>query len=202
MITREELAGRFMNACDEVIAGEDIFTDIDSRFGDADHGLTMTKIAKAIKGAVEGADGSIQEMIDDAAMAVMDINGGSAPPLWNTWLDGMQEEAPDSEEADLDEIKAMFANAFTEFADMSGAEVGDKTIMDALSPASDAIAEYDGDIDGLFAAAAKAAIDGAEKSKEFTAKFGRAKSYGDKTIGTPDAGALSMSYFFKGLAKE
>lgn len=201
MITREELAGRFMNACDEVIAGEDIFTDIDSRFGDADHGLTMTKIAKAIKGAVAEADGSIQEMIDDAAMAVMDINGGSAPPLWNTWLDGMQEEAPDSEEAELDEIKAMFANAFTEFADMSGAEVGDKTIMDALSPASDAIAGYDGDIDGLFAAAAKAAADGAEKSREFTAKFGRAKSYGDKTIGTPDAGALSISYFFKGLAK-
>ena len=38
-------------------------------------------------------------------------------------------------------------------------------------------------------------------SKQFVSKFGRAKSYGEKTIGTPDAGAMSMSYFFQGLAQ-
>ena len=43
--------------------------------------------------------------------------------------------------------------------------------------------------------------EGAEASKGFVSKFGRAKSYGEKTIGTPDAGAMSMSYFFQGLAQ-
>ena len=51
------------------------------------------------------------------------------------------------------------------------------------------------------AAAARAAAEGAEASKGSVSKFGRAKSYGEKTIGTPDAGAMSMSYFFQGLAQ-
>ena len=49
---------------------------------------------------------------------------------------------------------------------------------------------------------AQAAAQGAEATKEFVSKFGRAKSYGTKTIGTPDAGAVSMSCFFQGLARE
>ena len=50
-------------------------------------------------------------------------------------------------------------------------------------------------------AAIEAAEAGAENSRNFPSKFGRAKSYGDKTIGTPDAGAVSMARFFKGLAE-
>lgn len=85
---------------------------------------------------------------------------------------------------------------------MSGAKVGDKTMMDALIPASEAVAAYGGsDENELFAAAARAALEGAEASKQFVSKFGRAKSYGTKTIGTPDAGATSMAYFFQGLAQ-
>ena len=183
-------------------AAEAELTEIDSKFGDADHGLTMTKIAGAISAAVDDAEGGIQTMLDDAAMAVMSLNGGSAVPLWNTWLDGMQEDAPDEDEIDVAGIQAIFAKAFEEIDDMSGAKVGDKTMMDALIPASEAIAAYESsDENELFAAAAQAAAQGAENSKNFVSKFGRAKSYGTQTIGTPDAGATSMSYFFQGLAQ-
>lgn len=201
VITKDELAARFIHATEEVIAAEDTLTEIDSHFGDADHGLTMVKIANAIKGAIEDADGGIQEMLDDVAMAVMVLNGGSAVPLWNTWLDGLQEVAPEGDEADTEQLKTMFANALSELADISGAEVGDKTMMDAVIPASEAIAAYSGDEAGLFAVAAQAAEQGAENSKNFVSKFGRAKSYGEKTIGTPDAGAVSMACFFRGLAQ-
>ncbi|MBR4392979.1 MAG: dihydroxyacetone kinase subunit L, partial [Oscillospiraceae bacterium] len=141
-------------------------------------------------------------MLDDAAMAVMGLNGGSAVPLWNTWLDGMQEGAPEAEEIDVKGLQQMFASAFEALDDMSGAKVGDKTMMDAVIPASEAIAAYSGDSEEeLFSLAADAALKGAENSKNFVSKFGRAKSYGTKTIGTPDAGAVSMSKFFEGLAK-
>ena len=160
------------------------------------------KIARAVTEAVDQSEGGIQAMLDDAATAVMSLNGGSAVPLWNTWLDGMQEAAPEGEEIDVPGLQALFAKALEELNDMSGAQVGDKTMMDALIPASRAIAAYAGsDEDGLFAAAAKAAAEGAENSKNFVSKFGRAKSYGTQTIGTPDAGAMSMSYFFQGLAQ-
>lgn len=198
---KEEFALRLKHACDKVTAAEDMLTEIDSKFGDADHGLTMAKIAGAIAQAVEEAEGGIQSMLDDAAMAVMVLNGGSAVPLWNTWLDGLQEAAPEGDEVSTGELQAMFAHALEALSDISGAKVGDKTMMDALIPASQAIAAYSGDEAGLFAAAAQAAQDGAEESKKFVSKFGRAKSYGEKTIGTPDAGAVSMACFFQGLAE-
>lgn len=200
MITRDELAARLQHACAEVVAAEAELTEIDSHFGDADHGLTMVKIANAIEGAVAEADGGIQGMLDDAAMAVMVLNGGSAVPLWNTWLDALQEAAPEGDAADAAQLKAMFANALEELSDMSGAQVGDKTMMDAFIPACEAIAACEGDEAALFDAAAQAAEAGAENTKNFASKFGRAKSYGDKTLGTPDAGAVSMARFFKGLA--
>ena len=136
---KTELAARFQHACACVTAAEDTLTQIDSKFGDADHGLTMTKIAGAISQAVEEAEGGIQSMLDDAAMAVMVLNGGSAVPLWNTWLDGMQEAAPDGEDIDVAGLQAMFAQGFAALDDISGAKVGDKTMMDALIPASQAI---------------------------------------------------------------
>lgn len=201
-MTKTEFAARLQQACASVTAAEQELTEIDSKFGDADHGLTMTKIAGAISGAVAESDGGIQSMLDDAAMAVMVLNGGSAVPLWNTWLDGMQENAPDGDEIDTAGLQAIFARALEALNEMSGAQVGDKTMMDALIPASEAIAAYTGnDEQELFAAAAEAATRGAEASKQFVSKFGRAKSYGTQTIGTPDAGATSMAYFFCGLAQ-
>ena len=202
MLTKAEFALKLKNACLCVIAAETELTEIDAKFGDADHGFTMAKVCNAIIAAIEESDGGIQTMLDDAAMAVMAINGGSAVPLWNTWLDGMQEGAPEAEEIDVAGIKAIFAKAFEELDEMSGAKVGDKTMMDALIPASEAIAAYEGDSKAeLFTLAAAAAAAGAENSKNFPSKFGRAKSYGAKTIGTPDAGAMSMAKFFEGLAK-
>ena len=202
-MTKEQFAARLKQACASVISAEQELTEIDSKFGDADHGLTMTKIAKAISDAVDQSDGGIQAMLDDAATAVMSLNGGSAVPLWNTWLDGLQEAAPEGDEIDVAGLKAVFAQALEELNDMSGAKVGDKTMMDALIPASEAVAAYAGaDEAGLFAAAAQAAAAGAENSKNFVSKFGRAKSYGAQTIGTPDAGAMSMAYFFRGLAQD
>ena len=201
-MTKAELAARLKHACAAVLSAEAELTEIDSRFGDADHGLTMAKIAKAISGAVDQPEGGIRSMLDGAATAVMALNGGSAVPLWNTWLDGMQEAAPEGDEIDVAGLQAVFAQALEELSDMSGAKVGDKTMMDTLIPASRAVAAYGGDDENeLFAAAAKAAMEGAEATRGFVSKFGRAKSYGEKTLGTPDAGAMSMAYFFQGLAQ-
>ncbi len=202
MIDRAEFAERLKNACKSVISAQDELTEIDSHFGDADHGITMTKICTAIFDAADNAQGGIKSMLDDAAMNVMMINGGSAVPLWNTWLDGMQEAAPEAGEISFEELKEIFANAYSELAALSRAKVGDKTMMDALIPASEAIAEANGTEDELFEAAAEAAERGAEASRGFVSKFGRARSYGEATIGTADAGAISMKYFFAGLAKK
>lgn len=201
-MNKDELASRLKNACSAVIAAQDELTEIDSHFGDADHGVTMTKIAEAVEGAVGAAQGGIKAMLEDAAMEVMMINGGSAVPLWNTWLDGLAEAAPEGDELDAEGLKQMLVHALEELAALSKAKVGDKTMMDALIPATEAALACQGSADDIFAAAAKAALEGAEASRNFVSKFGRARSYGEATIGTPDAGAVSMSRFFAGLAEE
>ena len=68
---KEELALRLKNACAAVAAAEQELTEIDSRFGDADHGLTMAKIAGAISAAVDREEGGVRAMLDGAAMAVI-----------------------------------------------------------------------------------------------------------------------------------
>ncbi len=201
-MNKDELASRLKNACSAVIAAQDELTEIDSHFGDADHGVTMTKIAEAVEGAVGAAQGGIKAMLEDSAMEVMMINGGSAVPLWNTWLDGLAEAAPEGDELDAEGLKQMLGHALEELAALSKAKVGDKTMMDALIPATEAALACQGSADDIFAAAAKAALEGAEASRNFVSKFGRARSYGEATIGTPDAGAVSMSRFFAGLAEK
>ena len=196
-----EFKNRLRNACRRIEEAEDLLTQIDSRFGDADHGLTMKKVAQAMSQAVDESGDSFKDQLEKVAEKVGVLNGGSAIPLWSSLLQGMADAAPDSEEADLQDLKKIFANGFEEFDFMSGAKVGDKTIMDALKPAIDTI-EASSEEDVLFINAAKAAEEGAEATKNFTARYGRAKSYGDKTIGTEDAGALSMACFFKGLAEK
>ena len=109
----------------------------------------MVKIAHAIQQATRTSQGGIRELFDDAAMAVMALNGGSAVPLWNTWLDGLQEGAPEGDRATADHIRAMFSHALDELSDISGAQVGDKTLMDAVVPATQAMLACEGDADGI-----------------------------------------------------
>lgn len=200
MLNQQELEERLKNACAAVMAAQDELTGIDSQFGDADHGITMSRIAGTIRDAVERPHDSIQEMLDDAASDVMLLNGGSAVPLWYTWLDGLQQNAPKAGEMSDDQLRTMLVEGCRILEALSKAKVGDKTMMDALIPATQAAAECSGGAEEIFRAAAEAAREGAENTKNFVSKFGRARSYGTATIGTPDAGAVSMMYFFAGLA--
>ena len=161
----------------------------------------MEKIAKAVIASQVGCS-EIHDLLDSAAGAVMGINGGSAVPLWYTYLDGLAQAAPASGPVSTDDLKAMFASGLTNLAALSKAKVGDKTMMDALIPATEALRCTDGSIQELFSAAAAAADKGADDTKNYVSKFGRARSYGEQTLGTPDAGAVSMKSFFAGLAKD
>ena len=74
-------------------------------------------------------------------------------------------------------------------------------MMDALIPAVEAAQQAAGDIGAVLTAAAEAAEAGAKASEGFVSKFGRARSYKEQTIGTPDAGAVSTALFIRGMAQ-
>jgi dihydroxyacetone kinase-like protein len=130
------------------------------------------------------------------------INGGSAVPLWYTYLDGLSQGAPETDSLSAGELQAMFEKGLQNLSEISKARVGDKTMMDALIPATEAMNAQAASAQELFAAAAAAAEQGSERTKNVASRFGRARSYGEQTIGTPDAGAVSAAAFMRGLAKQ
>lgn len=183
----------------------DELSDIDSKFGDGDHGITIGKIAKLMAEQTAAWDGvGVKDFLDDLGMAAMGVRGGSAGPLYGTMIGGLGAQLADGEDAiGADAARRMLAGSLEELRDITNAQVGDKTMMDALIPAVEAAQAADAaddDAAAVFAAAADAAEAGAERSRDFASKFGRARSYGDATIGTPDAGALSTALFLRGLA--
>lgn len=180
----------------------DYLSQIDSRFGDGDHGITMGKIARLIQAQVpEWGRRSIKDFFNDLGMAIMEVKGGSAGPLYGTMIGGLGAQLGDDEtELDSNAVRRMFAGSLAEMEDITTAKVGDKTMMDALIPAVQAAASAQGDEADIFEAAAAAAEAGAKASEGFVSKFGRARSYKEQTIGTPDAGAVSTALFIRGLA--
>ncbi|MGI6109561.1 MAG: dihydroxyacetone kinase subunit L [Bacilli bacterium] len=202
ILDRRQVGGLFESAAENLLAHTDELTEIDSHFGDGDHGYTISKIARLIQSKVpELEETGLQEWFDDLGAAIMGISGGSAGPLYGTLIGGfgVPLEA-DTEAVDAPLLKKMFAGALSEMQDITSAKAGDKTMMDALIPAVAAAEQAPDDIPAVLEAAAQAAAAGAEKSRDYVSKYGRARSYKEKTIGTPDAGALSTSYLIEGLA--
>lgn len=201
-ITRDILKQMLLKAADVWDENVDSLSEIDSRFGDGDHGITIGKIAGIIRKDVgEWEDSPMYDFLDDLGMDIMAVNGGSAGPLYGTMIGGLAGPLEDVEEIDGVILKKMFAAALEAMEDITKAAVGDKTMMDALIPAVEAAKNAEDDVNAVLLAAKEAAEKGAKDSEQYVSKFGRAKSYKEQTIGTPDAGAVSTSLFFAGLAE-
>jgi len=201
-INKELFSKMLVEASNRLIDNSTYFSEIDSRFGDGDHGVTIKKISLAIKSAVENwSDQSLKDFIESLSVTIMGIGGGSAGPLWGTMIEGLALPLDENIMViDSALLKKMLCSSLEEIQSITTAKVGDKTMMDTLIPAVQAARETDGSIIQVLEAAATAAVSGAKETEKFVSKFGRAKSYKEQTIGTPDAGALSLSIFFIGLA--
>ena len=200
-LTIENFKAMLDNALKNIKEREDEFSKLDAVIGDGDHGQAIvTAMSAIVATAQKGTE--FKTMLNDMGFDVMLQVSGSTSTLLGAFFLGMSDHASGTE-LDAAGVKAMFAGGLANVQKQTKAQKGDKTMMDALIPASQAIAAYAGDSESeLFDVAAAAAHEGSEASKQFVSKFGRAKSYGTKTIGTPDAGAVSMSWFFQGLARE
>lgn len=180
------------------------FSKIDSKFGDGDHGITINKIADLIIKECEnwGDEVTIKDFIDDLGTGIMGVNGGSAGPLWGTMISGLAIPLNNERELSVEMVKEMFKSSLSEMQDITTAKVGDKTMMDTLIPAVKAIENAQVDnFKELFEIGAKAAEQGAEDTKNYVSKFGRAKSYKEETLGHKDAGATSLACLFRGIEK-
>ena len=200
LLSKPEIEKMFHKVAEIWQENKDYLSEIDSRFGDGDHGVTIGKIASLIeKKLAAWEDDDIEEFLEDLGDSTMEIGGGSAGPLYGTLSGGLSGPLNGGGAIGEGLLKEMFTECQSAMEDITNAKVGDKTMMDALIPAVAAAEAAEGDCLAILEAAKEAAARGAKESEQYVSKFGRARSYKEQTIGTPDAGAVSTSLFFAGL---
>ena len=201
--TKELLVSALKGALASVVARFDELNALDAATGAGDHG---TAIAATLKAAGESAQqpGGLSDALSNVAMGIMSATGGSTSSLNGSFYMGLSSGAT-SDELDPAATVKMYESGLDMLKTMTTAQVGDKTMMDAMIPAieamSAAIAANPGaTLADVFNAAATAAKEGAEKTSEYVAKFGRARNLGERSRGSKDAGATSLALIFQAFA--
>ena len=204
MITVENIRKMLLNAVEIIKENHQELSRLDAATGDGDHGTTMVRAMGAIeKVCTEKQDIDIAGLLHAAGWEIMCADGGSTGPLFGSFFMGMSKPAKDKTELNAADIFEMFTAALAAIRKQSKAQVGDKTMIDALVPAVEAIeasVAAGSSVAHSMDAGAKAAAKGAADTKEYQAKFGRARNLKERSIGHVDAGATSISYMFRAFA--
>lgn len=191
-------------AAADVAEQRDYLVDLDRAIGDGDHGENMDRGFKAAVEALEQAQpGSVAEVLKTVAKTLMSTVGGAAGPLYGTAFLRASKAAGDG---DLDGagVAAVIAGALDGIQARGKATTGEKTMVDAWTPAleaSRAAAESGSDPAAVLEAAATAAEAGAAATEPLRATKGRASYLGERSIGHLDPGAVSTSLILRAAAR-
>lgn len=189
-----------VNAMAEIIyEHEEELGRIDAVAGDGDHGIGM---ARGVKGALEKAQEMQQRqagagtLLCRAADAWADKAGGTSGALWGVALTAIGTALGDSEAPNAQRVALGVQHAKEGIMHFGKAKPGDKTLVDVLVPFSETLSarvEAGDSLNEAWAAAAKQATLSAEATAQLVPKMGRARPLAEKSMGTPDAGAVSLA---------
>ena len=178
---------------------------IDAIAGDGDHGIGMER---GVRAAVAAATDAIEHgagaatMLHRAADAWADRAGGTSGALWGMALRAVGDSIGDSIKPDAGAVAAGVAEAKRSIMDFGKAKVGDKTLVDVLAPFSDALtgaATMGQPLAQAWGNAAAVAEKAAEDTAQLLPLMGRARTHAEKSLGTPDAGAVSMALIVRAI---
>lgn len=169
-------------------------TELDSAIGDADHGSNLQRGFTAVTEVLEkDAPATPGAVLTLAGRQLISTVGGASGPLYGTLLRRTGKALGDDDEVTQDQLARAFAAGVAAVGQLGGAQAGDKTMLDALLPAAEALAtSFDG--------AANAARAGAEATVPLQARKGRASYLGERSIGHQDPGATSSALLVEALA--
>jgi dihydroxyacetone kinase-like protein len=187
-----------------VTAEADHLTQLDSAIGDGDHGVNLTRGFKAVVEAVDGDEQPPGKQLILAGKTLVSKVGGASGPLWGTALRRAGRAVGGADELDGPRLLDALAAGLAGVVELGAAEPGDKTMVDALGPAIEALrgALEDGmPLDAALAAAADAAEAGARATVPMQARKGRASYLGERSVGHQDPGATSTAVIVRALGR-
>ncbi|MFJ4158572.1 dihydroxyacetone kinase subunit DhaL [Microbacterium testaceum] len=185
---------------DAVHAHKDELTRLDSEIGDADHGSNMARGLDAVVAKLDPAPASPSDLFKTVGMTLVSSVGGTSGPLYGTLFLRMGPALGTGAEVDAATLGAALRAGVEGVVARGKAELGDKTMIDALSPALDAwdAAAAEGPAEAA-RAAADAAARGRDATEPLVARKGRASYLGERSAGHLDPGATSATLLLEAL---
>lgn len=181
-------------------------TELDAAIGDGDHGLNMSKGFQAVKEKLKEDEGTnIGEILKKTGMTLVSNVGGASGPLYGTAFMKAGMEVNGKEEINIADFERMLKAALDGIKLRGKAERNDKTMIDAIEPALNAVSNairQELSPKDVLKAAADAANEGVAFTKEIVARKGRASYLGERSIGHQDPGATSSALIFDIIYKE
>ena len=188
----------------DISAQADWLTELDSAIGDADHGTNMVRGTKAVVAKLDAAaPATAPELFKSVGMTLISSVGGASGPLYGTFFLEMARHSPSTSELTPDELDAALHAGLDGVVSRGHAELGDKTMIDALTPALAALTEARSAgraLPAALTAAADAAAAGRDATLPLVARKGRASYLGDRSAGHLDPGAASTAILLADLA--
>jgi dihydroxyacetone kinase len=204
-----QFAARLFALVHEItVENETMFGLIDAIAGDGDHGTGMRRGAEAAAASAResAAKGwGLAQLVASAGDAWADRAGGTSGALWGAGLARLATTFGTVESFDTRDAARGAAAALHEIQDRGGAQVGDKTLVDALSAFVDSLsacADSGISLAPALRTASSAATTAANETAQLLPRLGRARPLGEKSLGHPDAGATSLALILTAIAKE
>ena len=184
----------------------DYLTQLDAAIGDGDHGVNMDRGFDAVGKALAAQGDSLTpgKLLTVAGKTLVSTVGGASGPLWGTAFRRAGRALGDHEEIDGQDLVIALQAALDGVVELGAAQPGDKTMVDALGPAIDALAaslDSGQPLDASLAAATEAAESGAKATVPLQARKGRASYLGERSIGHQDPGATSAALVMAALQR-
>lgn len=179
---------------DNIVENKDFLTDLDREIGDADHGVNMARGFTEVLAQLPQDEEDMSKVLKKVGMVLLSKVGGASGPLYGTAYMKAATAVPGKTSITLEDGKAMLEAVIGGIKMRGKAERGEKTMLDALEPALEALTkgiENGDDIETCLNAMCEAAKEGVEYTKTIRATKGRASYLGDRSIGHQDPGATS-----------
>jgi phosphoenolpyruvate---glycerone phosphotransferase subunit DhaL len=187
---------------EHVLASTEHLTRADQTIGDGDHGIGMARGFEAAKTKLAAEQPStVDSAFRAVGMAIMASTGGAAGAVFGTMFVAAGNACKGNEVLDAAVMAEAMQAGLAAIQKRGGAKPGDKTMLDALAPAVEALqANKAGSLVVALAAAADAARGGVEATRDIVAVTGKARPLGARSIGHPDPGAITTSLIFEAMA--
>ncbi len=202
-LTLEETREMVLHVCTGMQASKDLLSEADRAIGDGDHGVGMERGFAAVQQKLEGQPpAAIDELFKTVGTALLTSVGGASGAVFGTFFRGGAKNLAGRQTFDAEALSSLWSDGLQAVQERGNAKAGDKTMVDALEPAAattralaaDSLAE-------ALPAAAEAARQGMEKTKQMVAAIGKAKTLGERALGHPDPGAVSTYLMLKFMAE-